>query len=244
MEDEWREIYNKYIQSNKWRKKALVRKSLDGSRCIVCDKDESIEVHHMTYSHLCNEPINHLITLCIECHERLHGHLKENQLTITISNCKIALKTMTKKQLVFNHIIKEPIEKKKKTKEERKEHKKKLKEEKRLKHEKLIKEQALNNKNRKKKKKEKTPKQKPLTLEQKNKLIIAERENKRRKGKVQKGYNRNKKRIMEQKRQREKEEWLKNQTNESIMERTKNMLKHIRETLDSMPKISGKIHYK
>jgi hypothetical protein len=32
-----------------------------------------LTVHHITYEHVCNEPIKDLQTVCFDCHKKIHG---------------------------------------------------------------------------------------------------------------------------------------------------------------------------
>ena len=68
----------KYWKSAKWlaKREAVLRR--DDYTCQMCEKsidDDNVSrlhVHHMTYKNLYNEPLDDLITLCTQCHRRLH----------------------------------------------------------------------------------------------------------------------------------------------------------------------------
>jgi hypothetical protein len=63
---------NIYLESEGWRE---TRKNiLDefNNRCVVCDTNQKMNVHHFTYNNLGNETHQDALPLCRECHERYH----------------------------------------------------------------------------------------------------------------------------------------------------------------------------
>ncbi len=47
----------------------------DGWRCQVCGSMQRLQVHHLKFrSHSGSDVEHNLITVCIECHARLHCH--------------------------------------------------------------------------------------------------------------------------------------------------------------------------
>ena len=64
-----REEYTRYIHSAAWKKKANQRLELDNHICCVCGK-EATEVHHLTYEHFMDEPMEDLVGLCRACHRK------------------------------------------------------------------------------------------------------------------------------------------------------------------------------
>lgn len=74
--------YKEYLQSNQWqgiRKKVFERalnNAKSGNRYGVCErcgyepKKNCLQVHHKTYLHLFNEPIEDLELLCPKCHRQ------------------------------------------------------------------------------------------------------------------------------------------------------------------------------
>jgi len=69
------EIYNLYLNSPRWYKKRIQRKNLDDNKCRICsasDHETTLQVHHKTYANIFFEPMEDLITLCEECHQKLH----------------------------------------------------------------------------------------------------------------------------------------------------------------------------
>jgi 5-methylcytosine-specific restriction endonuclease McrA len=64
--------YRDYLQSDEWkttRRRALKRAQF---RCQVCNKGESLNVHHRTYERRGEERNDDLLVLCQPCHEIFH----------------------------------------------------------------------------------------------------------------------------------------------------------------------------
>lgn len=65
--------YDEYLASPEWQEKRQARLELDGFQCQFCGSENDLCVHHVTYDRLGNEDVNFdLVTLCKDCHERLH----------------------------------------------------------------------------------------------------------------------------------------------------------------------------
>ena len=72
---EWKAEYLAYLDSPEW---AVVRKKrldYDNNKCVVCDSELNLEVHHKTYVRLKHEALMDLETLCRTCHENRHKPL-------------------------------------------------------------------------------------------------------------------------------------------------------------------------
>jgi 5-methylcytosine-specific restriction endonuclease McrA len=70
--------YAEYLQSPEWnetRKAALKRA---GYKCQLCNSNGQLHVHHKTYEHLGNEYAKDLITLCADCHAKIHDKESRN----------------------------------------------------------------------------------------------------------------------------------------------------------------------
>ncbi len=67
-----RKQYELYKQSPEWKATRERRKSMDNYKCQKCGSQEHLEVHHLTYEHMGNEPMEDLITLCHACHYNEH----------------------------------------------------------------------------------------------------------------------------------------------------------------------------
>lgn len=67
--------YKEYIKSEEWkikRKEVLKRDKFKCRLCSAKGTEYNLHVHHNSYKNLGNEPLEDLITLCKECHERHH----------------------------------------------------------------------------------------------------------------------------------------------------------------------------
>ena len=61
--------YNAYIHSHDWDLKRDERIEIDNHTCQVCGTNErTLQVHHLSYSNLGDEPMEDLITVCSVCH--------------------------------------------------------------------------------------------------------------------------------------------------------------------------------
>ncbi len=73
---DWRQVYNEYIKTPKWREKRTIILMRDYNTCQGCGQNAT-EVHHLDYAHLGEELNFELIAVCKTCHLRLHKE-KEN----------------------------------------------------------------------------------------------------------------------------------------------------------------------
>jgi 5-methylcytosine-specific restriction endonuclease McrA len=64
--------YLDYLQSEEWKEKANRIKQRDNNKCTRCGSTEKLEVHHLSYDNIYNEPDEDLTTLCRECHLKEH----------------------------------------------------------------------------------------------------------------------------------------------------------------------------
>ncbi len=62
-------VYDRYIHSTEWRKKADKRLEMDGHTCQVCGR-EAVDVHHLTYDRFGHENMDDLVSLCRKCHNK------------------------------------------------------------------------------------------------------------------------------------------------------------------------------
>lgn len=69
--------YEAYLKSPEWKNKKVTRLAFDNWQCGICHieiTDGRYETHHLNYSRLGNEDIEHdLITLCHDCHSAFHS---------------------------------------------------------------------------------------------------------------------------------------------------------------------------
>lgn len=64
--------YGLYLQTEHWRN---LRKSVlerDGRTCRHCGSGKHLRVHHITYARRGFEKLEDLITLCEDCHDKIH----------------------------------------------------------------------------------------------------------------------------------------------------------------------------
>jgi len=80
----WRDVaawlfpvdYERYIRSERWKRKASAARRSAGYRCHDCHTvGRPLDVHHKTYVRLGYEWWFDLVVLCRWCHRRRHGHL-------------------------------------------------------------------------------------------------------------------------------------------------------------------------
>ena len=68
--------YKEYINSIEWDEKRSLRFRMDGFRCYKCGSPMNLQCHHITYERLGNERLSDLVTLCSDCHKRLHDPIR------------------------------------------------------------------------------------------------------------------------------------------------------------------------
>lgn len=61
--------YNEYLASDLWQTKRRLVLERDKYVCQSCIKAKAIQVHHLSYEHVFNEPLFELTSVCIRCHE-------------------------------------------------------------------------------------------------------------------------------------------------------------------------------
>lgn len=67
------QLYTTHLQSEKWartRRLVLLRAN---HRCEKCGEATARQVHHLTYEHLGDEPLEDLVAVCIPCHQAIHN---------------------------------------------------------------------------------------------------------------------------------------------------------------------------
>lgn len=69
-----RKEYREYLKSDAWQQKRAMMFGLRGRKCEKCDAtDVTLQIHHLTYANIFNEPPEDLQIVCIECHEKIHN---------------------------------------------------------------------------------------------------------------------------------------------------------------------------
>jgi hypothetical protein len=64
--------YEAYLLSEAWRNKRAEALRRDHGVCQGCRAQPATQVHHLTYAHLGDELLFELISVCADCHERIH----------------------------------------------------------------------------------------------------------------------------------------------------------------------------
>jgi hypothetical protein len=68
--------YRAYIRSEAWRRKRteVIRRAR--GMCERCGRWPIVNVHHLSYARLGDEPLTDLIGACSRCHRELHGRVE------------------------------------------------------------------------------------------------------------------------------------------------------------------------
>jgi len=60
-----------YLKSNEWKNKRLLILKRDNYKCKCCN-EKATEVHHINYDTVLKEDFNILISVCRNCHQKIH----------------------------------------------------------------------------------------------------------------------------------------------------------------------------
>lgn len=71
-----------YLQSSIWATKRELVFSRDNYQCKSCGSIVNLECHHIDYTYLGDEPLEHLVTLCRNCHQSVHNLLGYDRKTL------------------------------------------------------------------------------------------------------------------------------------------------------------------
>jgi hypothetical protein len=71
----WWQRYNAYLLTDAWQTKRAQALARDGNVCQGCRQHLATQVHHRTYEHLGDELLFELISVCDQCHMRIHPHM-------------------------------------------------------------------------------------------------------------------------------------------------------------------------
>ena len=64
--------YQAHLRSDDWAAKRKEAIEAAGHKCQACGSRKPLQVHHMTYKRLKNEPLSDLRVLCADCHKNAH----------------------------------------------------------------------------------------------------------------------------------------------------------------------------
>ena len=70
---EWRDRYERHLRSPAWARKRQLVLDREKGVCQGCRESRAVEVHHLSYQNLGNEPLFELVALCSPCHRNVHG---------------------------------------------------------------------------------------------------------------------------------------------------------------------------
>ena len=68
---EEREEYKRYLLSPQWQEKRVAVFRRASGICEACRKARAVQIHHLTYKHIYNEPLFDLAAVCLECHKAI-----------------------------------------------------------------------------------------------------------------------------------------------------------------------------
>ena len=77
-----RSEYAEYLKSERWSQKRNAVLIRDRFLCQGCLSNKATEVHHLTYSHVGNELLFQLVSVCRKCHLAIHG-VEEHQVDLS-----------------------------------------------------------------------------------------------------------------------------------------------------------------
>ena len=72
--------YNKYLESDIWKKKRWEVMKRANYACEVCGDRPARHVHHLCYDYVGREPLSHLQAICLHCHADEHPDKAEEWL--------------------------------------------------------------------------------------------------------------------------------------------------------------------
>ena len=65
--------YREYMNSPAWKEKRRQKFREADWKCERCGSAVNLSVHHVSYNHLKDEPMDDLVVLCRDCHAAIHG---------------------------------------------------------------------------------------------------------------------------------------------------------------------------
>lgn len=73
---EFHKDYSEYLKSPAWREMRKLVLQRDNNICQGCLVKEATQVHHLTYDNVYNELAFQLISVCDECHNKIHNDVR------------------------------------------------------------------------------------------------------------------------------------------------------------------------
>ena len=64
-----------YLKSKEWKEKRKKVLQRDNYRCKKCGSKTNLHIHHISYKNIGKEPLDDLVTLCDNCHKKLHDSI-------------------------------------------------------------------------------------------------------------------------------------------------------------------------
>ncbi len=64
--------YDTYLLSDEWKQRRTKVLARCRGTCEKCRKRRAVHVHHISYDHFGNEPLEDLLGLCLRCHQQEH----------------------------------------------------------------------------------------------------------------------------------------------------------------------------
>ena len=96
--------YNKYLESNDWRK---LRNLKTNTFCAICASSGQLDTHHLNYKNLSDVDTSDLRRLCRRCHFLTHKLFREGKIVFRSTNhhSRFAIiKSAAKKELGLSTI--------------------------------------------------------------------------------------------------------------------------------------------
>lgn len=63
---------SQYMKSEMWQSKRLEVLRRDNHKCVVCNKKDNLDIHHISYENVGNESLDDLVTVCRKHHQLIH----------------------------------------------------------------------------------------------------------------------------------------------------------------------------
>lgn len=68
--------YREYLESPQWKQKRrdwyASKQNRKPGYCLFCNEKKPLDLHHKSYTRLCNERLDDLEAMCRDCHAELH----------------------------------------------------------------------------------------------------------------------------------------------------------------------------